>query len=233
MACAPRRRALSRRPRLRRAAAHPLSRALALGLLAACACLLLFAILARAISVSPPIIAFDQALTHELHARTIGPALAVYRGISLLGMEGVALLTLAACAVCLWRRRWRDLGLWTGAVAGGFILNNVLKLLFARPRPVMLNPTVMEQTFSFPSGHAMMSLIAWGLLALLLCRRRHTQRPALHLLIVAAAALLIVLVGISRLALGAHFLTDVVAGFAAGAVWLAACVWLYTRRSPG
>jgi membrane-associated phospholipid phosphatase len=95
----------------------------------------------------------------------------------------------------------------------------VMKLGFRRERPFFADPLATESTFSFPSGHALVSLAVYGAIALLLARRISSHRRGALLL--AATAIWVALIGFSRLYLGVHFLSDVLAGFAAGAAWLA------------
>jgi membrane-associated phospholipid phosphatase len=105
---------------------------------------------------------------------------------------------------------------------GGAFIGTALKLMFQRPRPLFDDPVVVEQTWSFPSGHALGSLICYGMLAYLLVlfvRGRHA-----HAAIIATATALILLIGFSRVQLGVHYLSDVIAGYAAGSVWLCVCI---------
>jgi undecaprenyl-diphosphatase len=105
--------------------------------------------------------------------------------------------------------------------AGGALLSDVLKTLFARPRPSLLEPFVRVTSFSFPSGHALVSAVAYltlgALLAAILPRRRS------KLYVVSVALLLASLVGLSRILLGVHYPTDVLAGWFAGLAWALAC----------
>jgi undecaprenyl-diphosphatase len=123
-------------------------------------------------------------------------------------------------ALLLWGRRQRRLALvWVLAIAGGALLNNQVKELYTRPRPMEPEAHVHETSFSFPSGHSMASLIGYGLLsyllALILPRRWWGCYGAFT-----ALALLVAAIGFSRVYLGAHWLTDVLAGFAMGGAWL-------------
>jgi len=104
------------------------------------------------------------------------------------------------------------------ALGGAGVLNALLKLLFQRPRPELA--FVHLETYSFPSGHAAVAAATFTTLAFLLGQRAPTRR----VLIALAAVALIALVGFSRLYLGVHFLSDVIAGFSAGTAWVALCV---------
>jgi undecaprenyl-diphosphatase len=119
-------------------------------------------------------------------------------------------------------RRWgyRLLTL-TLAVGGGSLLNLLLKHFFHRQRPVLENPLVTLSSFGFPSGHTMGSTIFYGVLALCVAQsiRNWPRRVALC----CTAALIIALVGLSRIYLGAHYFTDVIGAIAIGLAWLAFC----------
>ena len=122
----------------------------------------------------------------------------------------------------MWRKHWLILFIWVITIGGGQVLNTILKQFFARPRPTFANPLVVAQYYSFPSGHAMMSSIAYGMLAYMLCRllRNHFQR----FLMILATITIIFLIGLSRMALGVHYFSDIVAGYAVASLWLITCI---------
>jgi undecaprenyl-diphosphatase len=103
------------------------------------------------------------------------------------------------------------------AVLGGLALNNLLKFLFARPRPDFVTRTARVFTTSFPSGHATLSAITYLTIAALLARAYPS--PTLNLYFMSLAALLTVLIGLSRIYLGVHFPTDILGGWCIGAAW--------------
>jgi undecaprenyl-diphosphatase len=111
---------------------------------------------------------------------------------------------------------------WIAALAGGEVLNFLLKGLFARPRPSFSDPLATALYFSFPSGHATMSLIAYGLIAYFLYLR--LPRAWMRVLTTSGLILLVMLIGLSRLYLGVHYFSDVLAGFAVGGLWLSFCI---------
>ena len=123
----------------------------------------------------------------------------------------------------LLRRRMDD---WLLAlvvtVPGGMAVNVLMKLAFARARPVFDQPLVTLDTFSFPSGHASGAALFYGFLACLLARQ--AASPGKRAAIVVAASLMVCAVAFSRIYLGAHYLTDVLAGIAEGIAWLAICL---------
>jgi undecaprenyl-diphosphatase len=143
--------------------------------------------------------------------------------VTMLGMQGVVLIGIIVAIFFIVRRAWLNLLIWVVALAGGEVLNLLLKAIFARPRPVFDVPLVVEKQFSFPSGHAMMSIICYGLLAYFIFGALHSRRW--RVIIGAGIVLLVLFIGFTRLYLGAHYLTDVVGGFAAGWVWLSTCIY--------
>jgi membrane-associated phospholipid phosphatase len=171
---------------------------------------------------SDAIVHFDQALATELHSRTTTQTVQFWRFMSLFGSQIVIVVTTIVALYYAYRRRWLHLLMWLVAVIGGQILNVLLKEVFARPRPVFANPWATEITASFPSGHAMISMIFYGMLAYFLVIAVENVRT--RIVIVFVATLMVVLIGISRMYLGVHYFSDVLAGFAAGGVWLGICL---------
>ncbi len=110
-----------------------------------------------------------------------------------------------------------------GAVLSGTIVSQLLKIGFARPRPDLVPYGTEVFTASFPSGHAMMSAVVYLTLGALLARTESRRRVKSY--VMAIAAVLTLLVGLSRIYLGVHWPSDVVAGWALGAGW-AAFAWL-------
>jgi membrane-associated phospholipid phosphatase len=164
--------------------------------------------------------AADERLAAWLHGRATDPFTDVFRAITWTG-NFVTLLALTVVAVVvLWRRREQTDAVFVAlAFVGAQVLSNGMKLGFRRERPFFPDPLATESTFSFPSGHALVSLAVYGSIALLLARR--ISSPPRRLLLLGGTGLLILAIGFSRLYLGVHFLSDVLAGFAAGAAWLA------------
>ena len=142
--------------------------------------------------------------------------------VSWLGAPALSAVLVVAIIAFAWRRDWLRAGALAAAGVGGTALNYGLKTLFHRGRPEYSSEFIHRASWSFPSGHAMDSLIVYGFLAFLLLER--TTSPTKRRLIVAAAAVLIGTIGFSRMYLGVHFLSDVVGGFLAGMVWLMVCI---------
>ena len=164
----------------------------------------------------------DQALTDALRASVPQPALHVFAALTHLGDTATltGLCIGVAIALVALGRRWLALG-WVVALAGNGLLNQTLKQIFGRVRPLDPDGLVLAQGFSFPSGHSSGSVVAYGMLAYLALRLLPARW---HLPVVAAAVALAFTVGASRMFLRVHFASDVIAGFASGAAWLAVCV---------
>ncbi|MDO9165946.1 MAG: phosphatase PAP2 family protein [Rhodoferax sp.] len=124
-------------------------------------------------------------------------------------------------------RLWRTAIYWLAAAGVAEALVQVIKVALHRPRPGALHAGVAQ--FSFPSGHATLSLVVYGFLAFLLCVQASRR---LRVFIVSAVVLLIGLVAWSRLYLGVHWMSDVVGGLSFGTAWIAALAvaYLYQRR---
>lgn len=144
------------------------------------------------------------------------------RDFTALGGVGVlVLITLGALGYLLLARHFRAALFALVAVPGGILLSTVMKLGFDRPRPDLVPHEAMVYTASFPSGHSMMSAVTYLTLAALLIRIQPALRLKAYLLLL--AILLTLLVGVSRVYLGVHWPTDVLAGWTAGASWAAIC----------
>jgi membrane-associated phospholipid phosphatase len=137
------------------------------------------------------------------------------------------LLTFTACAL-FWRLRKRtDATYLAITVVGALILEYVLKLSFHRPRPVPFYGLAAPASFSFPSGHALVSLCFLIMLAYL--ASSHLGSVVGKLALMALAVILSLVVGYSRIYLGVHYPSDVLAGFAAGSVWVVAIMAILAK----
>jgi membrane-associated phospholipid phosphatase len=123
-----------------------------------------------------------------------------------------------------WKRWWPSLVTFVVAVPGGMLLNEWIEILVHRQRPFLDGPFVDWSGYSFASGHTIGTTVLYGQLLLFILpalKARHWR-----LLSILSATSLVALVGFSRIALGAHFLTDVLAAILFGIIWLALCVVL-------
>jgi undecaprenyl-diphosphatase len=171
----------------------------------------------------------DNAIMHGLRApddpqRAIGPRWlpGAMRDLTSLGSAPVLVLfVLAVAGALLLRRQYHGLALLLGATLGGQLLNAFLKATFARPRPDPLLHLTEVNSMSFPSGHAMDSAIIYLTMAALLAR--FVEPRLLKLYFLGLAAVLTFLIGISRIYLGVHYPSDVLAGWVAGLAWGTLC----------
>ena len=171
-----------------------------------------------------PLTQFDMALLDWLHGHATPTGYAIFHAITLLGSPvTLTVLALGVGFLLAIRRQWILLGGWLTAFVGGGLLDEVLKLVIRRPRPPYAAAFLQHYSWSFPSGHAMGSLIGYGMLAYVLGVLWIHRRSA-QISVVLGAALLIVAIGFSRLYLGVHYFSDVVGGYAAGLLWLSACI---------
>ena len=221
-----------RHPRLWRFASNRLSPAgylglhLTVGILVSLLALWLFGGVLEDVVAGDPLIQFDQLVARTIHTRATPAGIRFFHAVSFLGSAAFwAVVGIIVLAVLIARReRLLAIG-WGAAIAGGGLLDLGLKLLVHRPRPVFPDAFALAPGWSFPSGHSMGAIIGYGVLAyLLLPGIRGRRAPLLRTLVILAALLLIALIGLSRLYLGVHYFSDVVGGFSAGIVWLAACV---------
>lgn len=143
-------------------------------------------------------------------------------GITFLGQPSVlVILSLSLGIWLLFQRRRSEATTLAIAALGAAGLNYLLKELFARDRPALWDRVVDVRYYSFPSGHAMVSVVMYGLIGYLLAKTFPRWRGLIFILTV----LLVVAIGFSRLYLGVHWPTDIAAGYAAGLVWLIACIY--------
>ena len=154
----------------------------------------------------------------------LGPPTIEEMARDLTGLGGTAVLTgltLAAAGYLALRGKYRTVLFLAAAIGGGIVMSTLLKLGFDRPRPDLVPHGSYVYSASFPSGHSMMSAVTYLTLGALLSKVENRRAIRAYFLIL--AALTAVLVGCSRVYLGVHWPTDVLAGWTAGAAWAAAC----------
>jgi undecaprenyl-diphosphatase len=182
-----------------------------------------FAALSYAVFSGEGLPALDDRLALWLHAQSTRGGTTLWEVVTAAGSTRVIwMLGVAVGLPLLLRRRYEWFAGWAAALIGGALLTRLLKQLFHRPRPFFAGSVIGDGSRSFPSGHAMESLIAYGMLVYL-AWLLVSVRPARAAVMVGVAGL-VAAVGFSRLYLGVHYLTDVLGGYAAGAAWLAACI---------
>lgn len=165
---------------------------------------------------------FDQVIIQYVSNIRTETLTEIMKFITFLG--GKTILTLLLIGSLVWlivkRKNYWGAIFYIIAVAGGGLLNLGLKHWFGRLRPE--NSLIVEQGFSYPSGHSMGSLIYYGFLGYLVIRSQRGR--SLKLLLGIGFITLILLIGFSRIYLGVHYPSDVLAGFSAGTVWLLLCI---------
>ena len=171
---------------------------------------------------------FDRTIIGAVRDPVLADPLSFLRPITELGSTGAVIVVgLLVFAVGAAIGPWRHGLIGAITIALASIGLQLTKAVVARTRPDLLEPLVVEHGFSFPSGHATLSMVAYGVLAVLISRSRLPW--AVQLPIIVALGALIVLIGVSRIWLGAHYPTDVMAGWIAG--WVIVMLYAsFTRR---
>lgn len=169
------------------------------------------------------------ALRHPGDHKPLGPPFVLDAARDVTALGGVAVLGLltAITAGFLALDGKRMMALFVcGSVLSGLLVSLLLKDAFHRPRPDIVPHEAYFSTASFPSGHSMLSALTYFTLGALLARSHERRRLKAYFVLV--AAVLSFLVGVSRVYLGVHWPTDVLAGWTAGSVWAILC-WLVAR----
>ena len=162
-------------------------------------------------------------------ATPIGPNWLAEMGRDFTAMGGIAVLAFMTAAVVgylLMQRKYHAMWLVIVAVVGGVVLSSLLKWLVARDRPELVPHLSHAYTASYPSGHSMLSTVAYMTLGTLLAGL--VEQRIIKIYFLSLALLLSFLVGISRVYMGVHYPTDVLAGWTAGLAWATLC-WLVAR----
>jgi len=206
---------------------HPPSlspRALAAtGAVAAVAASAIFISLSWKVATYAHLVVLDTQIANWLHQHGTPEITAFMIAVTQLhSILGTLLMAAAFGAVLAWMRQWYWLATLALAMGGGMALNSLLKEAFARIRPYFEDPWVSLTSYSFPSGHTAGAVLFYGVLAAFLVSRFHLPRQ--RIACVFGALLAIVLVAFSRMYLGAHYLSDVVAAACSSLVWLVCCL---------
>ncbi|MDN5275638.1 MAG: phosphoesterase, PA-phosphatase-like protein [Candidatus Saccharibacteria bacterium] len=160
-------------------------------------------------------IAFDQAILRAIHAASNGFWDWFFVTVTQFGgVLGVIIITALIFTLLIIRRNYRRAMILIAGVGGAALINVLLKFIFERPRPNLWHQLVVEHSFSFPSGHAMASS-ALALSIIAICWNTRYRIPALILSI-----MYILIIGISRLYLGVHYPTDIMAGWLVSTAWV-------------
>ena len=195
-----------------------LSLSLLLGLATAVGALIFFGWLADE-ALEGDARAFDDATRAAVHHFASPLMTAIMRGLSFVGSTIALSVATIFVVIRFAMRKWkREAILFALTMIGAGLLNITLKLAFKRPRPVPFFNLSPPETYSFPSGHSLTSAVFFGALAAILTARIRSGRVKAAIWIVSTAMFL--LIGLSRIYLGVHYTTDVIAGFAAALIWI-------------
>ena len=195
-----------------------LSLSLLLGLAAAIATLIFFGWLADEV-LEGETRHFDEATRAAIHQLASPLLTTIMRWISFAGSTLALTIGTIIVVVRFAMLKWgREAKLFAITMVGAGLLNITLKLAFKRPRPVPFFNLTAPETYSFPSGHALTSACFFGALAAILTARVKSRRFRIITWVV--CTLMFVLIGFSRIYLGVHHTTDVIAGFAAALIWI-------------
>ena len=174
---------------------------------------------------------WDDHIQDRVHGDTTPGLTRVMFALTWIGSPAVLAPAIPLLAAVFW---WRGLRrapvVWLAATCGAAVLVTLLKLHFRRVRPDLPWAFVHEPSYSFPSGHSVLAVVVYGTLIFL--GMRHLRRTWQRVAVCVAAGTLILGIGVSRIYLGAHYPSDVAAGYFVGAVWLGAVVGAdrYVRR---
>jgi undecaprenyl-diphosphatase len=198
-----------------------------------------FALLVIEIMSNGPLVRFDKSVSEALVGLRINyPFLGrMFDVISFFGSPPWFWVLIGSVSIYLWiRHRRRLVAFLLSCTGGGSMVNTIVKLAVNRPRPAFRDPRAItfQTGKSFPSGHAMSSTIAYG--ALLLVFLPMVPRRW-RLAVTLATAALVLAIGVARLGLGVHYLSDVLGGYVLGFAWLAATtaafsIWRVERGRP-
>src|SRR3984957_13088623 len=183
----------------------------------------------------PPLESVDHGGAARINSLVAGDAgfITVVRAVTWLGSDGVLWTVIAAAALVLaFRRRWRLAIYLVITGAGALVLDPTLKSLVGRLRPVVAHPIAHGTGDSFPSGHSLGSIVCYGAILLVFVP---APRGRWRTAFITAIAALVALIGISRILLGVHFLSDVIGAWALGITWLGVTAFAFelTRRAAG
>ncbi len=193
-----------------------------LGLVASAATLLLLTE-AHSEIIEPQTQSTDVALLNQTHTFANPTTTMFMQAFTTLGsVQGLATIVLLGAIILYLRRAWVEALALIAALFGAGVLDAILKVWFHRDRPSVDWALAHEPTFSFPSGHATLSLVVFGMLLYLILRMSHSWRLDVTATLIALP--LILAIGVSRVYLGVHYPSDILAGYLAGAVWLLAVI---------
>lgn len=189
--------------------------------------LFLFIALAENV-VTKELLTIDKTISHFIYGFRTPELTQVMLGITFLGGEFLMIASALCIAFLAWKKHTKEAFLFLFIVLSGFFLNHLTKALFQIPRPD-IDPIYHESFYSFPSGHAMNSFIFYATLAYFIYH--FTRKKGVSIFVGTCCFLLILLIGFSRVYLGVHYPSDVLAGFIAGFWWVVTAILIDKTRT--
>jgi membrane-associated phospholipid phosphatase len=183
----------------------------------------IFSALLDAVLDNATLVRWDMAVDLAIHQHMTPPSLRVVDWVTQLGSPIAMVILGIVVAIALWRAHRSAFWGWVAAFVGGAAIGQLLKTVVHRTRPAYGAAYLHGQSFSFPSGHAMGSIIGYGMLIYLMAHVWHVRQVRRRLAL-ALVILLVLAIGASRILLGVHYPSDVVGGWAAGLGWMAVCI---------
>lgn len=183
-----------------------------------------FGLLLHQVTTDGPITALDDSAARRLNAEfhDSDVAIAVLNAVSYLGKPIFLLFAVGLPGLWILRHGGRKLVVFLAVTClGGGVVDTIVKVAVGRPRPEVDEPIIEAFGKSFPSGHSMQAVVCYGALLLVFLPLLHGR---VRIAAVTGTVLLVLAIGLSRLALGVHFISDVLGGYVLGAAWLAAAV---------
>ncbi len=206
------------------------------GLVVVAIAIALFSYVASAVVNGGPLTIVDMHVARWLHAQSLPQVTQAMLVVT--HLHDTIPITTAVALIAFYlalKRNWYWLVCVGVTVPFGMLLNVALSHAFQRVRPIFDDPLLVMTTYSFPSGHVAGATLLYGVLAALLVSRTRNQQW--RIAIVLAAGAMVTMVAMTRLYLGVHYLSDVLAAFAEGIAWLAICgtsiqAWWNAGNSP-
>lgn len=185
--------------------------------------ILLFGVIAKNVMSADALTIIDVQLSHWLHSQSSpGVTQCLLILTHLHDPITISFMVTFIAFYLIWKKKWYELLTVLTVVPGGMLINLLVKQVFERARPSFEHPLVMLTTYSFPSGHVAATTLFYGAIAALLISETTTRSRAIYILLI--AFVMVIVVAFSRMYLGAHYLSDVLAAFFEAIAWIALCL---------
>lgn len=168
--------------------------------------------------INKEVITFDSTLVHLIYTFRNPYMTSIMKILTFIGGPTVTIILAVLITLTILRKHKKDALIFSFTLLFGMLLNLLLKDLFHRSRPLFL-PLAHETSYSFPSGHAMNAFIFYTCISFIILRKMKNRKLSFMLMFL--SVLMILLIGLSRIYLGVHYPSDVLAGYIAGICWFA------------